>query len=200
MIFIFPKMNNYYVGIHYENKIDDVLIKYISSFDEAKEYIHKNKGNKILMFYQLNDISPEEHLSIQKMQWNIQLYSIINNFMPCNLDIISSYLYNIYSCVFATSVLSTLNELNDEHIISKAMMRKLSTSFIAGYMNKFYAKPYAKKIDYRTRSETFADTNYLMMKIPLKFNDFIGLSISVEELRDMAKAKDIKGYSTNSRG
>lgn len=127
MIFIFPKMNNYYVGIHYENKIDDVLIKYISSFDEAKEYIHKNKGNKILMFYQLNDISPEEHLSIQKMQWNIQLYSIINNFMPCNLDIISSYLYNIYSCVFATSVLSTLNELNDEHIkLINLVLDKLS--------------------------------------------------------------------------
>lgn len=109
-------MNNYYIGVHYENKIDDVLIKYISSFEEAKEYVQKNKGNKILMFYQLNDITPEEHLEIQKMQWNIQLYSIINNFMPCNLDHISSYLYNIYSCVFATSVLSTLNELNNEHI------------------------------------------------------------------------------------
>lgn len=120
-------MNNYYIGIHYENKIDDVLIKYISSFDEAKEYIHKNKGNKILMFYQLNDISPEEHLDIQKMQWNIQLYSIIDNFMPCNLDIISSYLYNIYSCVFATSVLSTLNKLNDEHIkLINLVLDKLS--------------------------------------------------------------------------
>lgn len=77
--------------------------------------------------------------------------------------------------------------LCDEMIITKPMMRKISTGFIAGYMNKFYAKPYAKTIDYRTRSETFADTNYLMMKIPLKFNDFIGLSISIEELRDMAK-------------
>lgn len=78
-------------------------------------------------------------------------------------------------------------KLNEEHIITKPMMRKLSTSFIAGYMNKYYAKPYAKIIDYRTRSETFADTNFLMMKIPLKFNSFIGLSISIEELRDMAK-------------
>lgn len=109
-------MNNYYIGIHYENKIDDVLIKYISSFEEAKEYIQKNRGNKILMFYQSNGITPEEHLEIQKMQWNIQLYSIINNFMPSNLDNISSYLYNIYSCVFATSALSTLNELNNDHI------------------------------------------------------------------------------------
>lgn len=77
--------------------------------------------------------------------------------------------------------------LSDVHIVTKPMMRKLSTGFIAGYMNKFYAKPYAKRIDYRTRSETFADVNFLFNKIPLKFNDFIGLSISIEELRDMAK-------------
>lgn len=77
--------------------------------------------------------------------------------------------------------------LCDEHIVTKPMMRKLSTGFIAGYMNKFFAKPYAKKIDYRTRSETFADVNFLLNKIPLKFNDFIGLSISIEELRDMAR-------------
>ena len=78
-------------------------------------------------------------------------------------------------------------KLNDEHIITRAMGKKMSTSFIANYMNKYYAKPYAKQIDYRTRSETFADVNYLFMKIPLKFNDFIGLSISIEEIRNMAK-------------
>lgn len=78
-------------------------------------------------------------------------------------------------------------KLNEEHIITRAMGRKMSTSFIAGYMNRYYAKPYAKLIDYRTRSETFADVNYLLMKIPLKFNDFLGLSISIEEIRDMAK-------------
>ena len=78
-------------------------------------------------------------------------------------------------------------KLCEEHIVTKPMMRRLSTSFIAGYMNKHYAKPYAKIIDYRTRSETFADTNFLLTQIPLKFNDFIGLSISIEELRDMAK-------------
>lgn len=77
--------------------------------------------------------------------------------------------------------------LCDEHIVTKPMMRKLNTGFIAGYMNKYYAKPYAKKINYRKRSETFADTNFLLNKIPLKFNDFIGLSISIEEIRDMAK-------------
>lgn len=94
----------------------------------------------------------------------------------------------IVNVVFWYPVITAEPEkLCDEHIITKPMMRKMSTSFIAGYMNRFYAKPYAKKIDYRTRSETFADTNYLMMKIPLKFNDFIGLSISIEELRDMAK-------------
>ena len=93
----------------------------------------------------------------------------------------------IINVVFWYPVITAEPErLNDEHIITKPMMRKISTGFIAGYMNKFYAKPYAKKINYRTRSETFADTNYLMMKIPLKFNDFIGLSISIEELRDMA--------------
>lgn len=78
-------------------------------------------------------------------------------------------------------------KLNDEHIVTRSMGMKMSTSFIANYMNKYYAKPYAKSIDYRTRSETFADTNYLLMKIPLKFNDFLGLSISIEEIRDMAK-------------
>lgn len=78
-------------------------------------------------------------------------------------------------------------KLSDEHIITRAMGKKMSTSFIAEYMNKYYAKPYAKQIDYRTRSETFADVNYLFMKIPLKFNDFIGLSISIEEIREMAK-------------
>lgn len=78
-------------------------------------------------------------------------------------------------------------KLCDEHIVTPAMGKRMSTSFIAGYMNKYYAKPYAKTIDYRTRSETFADTNYLLMKIPLKFNDFLGLSISLEEIRDMAK-------------
>lgn len=120
-------MNNYYIGVHYVNKINDVLIKYISSFEEAKEYVQINKGNKILMFYQLNDITPEEHLEIQKMQYNIQLYSIINNFMPCNLDYISSYLYNIYSYVFTTSVLSTLKELNDENIkLINIVLDKLS--------------------------------------------------------------------------
>jgi hypothetical protein len=77
--------------------------------------------------------------------------------------------------------------LCDEHVVTKPMMRKMSTGFIAGYMNKYYAKPYAKKIGYRTRSETFADTNFLLNKIPLKFNSFIGLSISIEEIRDMAK-------------
>jgi hypothetical protein len=77
-------------------------------------------------------------------------------------------------------------KLNDEHIITPAMGKKMSTSLIANYMNKYYAKPYAKVIDYRTRSETFADTNYLLMKIPLKFNSFLGLSISIEEFRDMA--------------
>lgn len=94
----------------------------------------------------------------------------------------------IINVVFWYPVITAEPEkLGDANIITKPMMRKISTSFIAGYMNKFYAKPYAKKIDYRTRSETFADTNYLMMKIPLKFNDFIGLSISIEEIRDMAK-------------
>lgn len=78
-------------------------------------------------------------------------------------------------------------KLCDEHIITRAMGRNMSTSFIAGYMNKYYAKPYANVIDYKTRSETFADVNYLLMKIPLKFNDFIGLSISIEEIRSMAK-------------
>jgi hypothetical protein len=78
-------------------------------------------------------------------------------------------------------------KLNEEHIITRSMGKKMSTSFIASYMNRHYAKPYAKTIDYRTRSETFADTNYLLMKIPLKFNDFLGLSISIEELRDMAR-------------
>ena len=77
--------------------------------------------------------------------------------------------------------------LCDEHIVTKSLMRKINTGFIAGYMNKFFAKPYARKIDYRHRSETFADTNFLMNMIPLKFNDFIGLSISIEELRDMAR-------------
>lgn len=77
--------------------------------------------------------------------------------------------------------------LGPEHIITKSMMKKLSTAFIAGYMNKFYAKPYAKIIDYRTRSATFADTNFMLNIIPLKFNDFMGLSISIEEIRDMAK-------------
>lgn len=120
-------MNNYYIGVHYENKIDDVLIKYVSSFDEAKEYIQKNEGYKMLLFYQMDNISTEEHLEIQKMQWNIQLYSIINNFMPCNLDTISSYLYEIYSCVFATSVLSTLTELNSDHIkLINLVLNKLS--------------------------------------------------------------------------
>ena len=124
-------MHHYFIGVHYENKIDDVLIKYISSYEEAKEYIQKNRGNKILMFYQLDDITPEEHLDIQRMQWNIQLYSIINNFIPCNLDNISSYLYNIYSCVFATSVLSTLSELNDEHI----KLINLVLDKISNYLN-----------------------------------------------------------------
>lgn len=120
-------MNSYYGGIHYERKIEDVLVKYISSFEEAKEYIQENRGKKILMFYQSNNITPEEHLEIQKMQWNIQLYSIINNFMPCNLDNIASYLYNIYSCVFATSALSVLNELNDDHIkLANIVLDKLS--------------------------------------------------------------------------
>ena len=78
-------------------------------------------------------------------------------------------------------------KLNEEHIVTREMGKKMSTAFIAAYMNKHYAKPYAKTIDYRTRSETFADTNYLLMKIPLKFNDFLGLSISIEELRDMSR-------------
>lgn len=77
--------------------------------------------------------------------------------------------------------------LCEDMIITKSMARKLSTMFIAGYMNKFYAKPYVKKINYRTRSETFCDTNFLLRQIPLKFNDFLGLSISIEEIRDMAK-------------
>lgn len=77
--------------------------------------------------------------------------------------------------------------LCDEHIVTKPMMRRLNTAFIAAYMNKFYAKPYARKINYRKRSEVFADVNYLFNMIPLKFNDFIGLSISIEEIRDMAR-------------
>lgn len=77
--------------------------------------------------------------------------------------------------------------LCEEHIVTKSMMRRLNTMFIAAYMNKYYAKKYARRINYRKRSETLCDTNYLFNLIPLKFNDFIGLSISIEELRDMVK-------------
>jgi len=79
------------------------------------------------------------------------------------------------------------SKLSDEHIVTRDMGYHMNAKFIADYMNKYYAKPYARKIDYRRRSETFADVNFLLNKIPLKFNQFIGLSINIEELRDMAK-------------
>ena len=113
------KANCYYVGINYETKINDVLIKYISSFDDAKDYIINHKGERMLLFYQKHDITTEEHIELSKLQWNIQLYSINSNFMPCNLDYIASYLYNIYLLVFSASLFSTMQEsktLNDEDI------------------------------------------------------------------------------------
>lgn len=106
--------NSYYVGIKYETQIEDVLIKYISTFDEAKEYILRNKGKRMLLFYQKNDISAEEHVELSKLQWNIQIYKIISNFMPCNLNSIASFLFNIYLLVFSACVFSSLKKLKDE--------------------------------------------------------------------------------------
>ena len=110
-------MNSYYLGVHYEKYINDVLIKLVSSFHEAKTFISSHPTNqKILLFYQNNDITPEEHVQLQKIKWNLQIYSIINNFNPDYLDNIAKYLYNIYSCVFATSALSTVEKISTEHI------------------------------------------------------------------------------------
>ena len=109
-------MAHYYVHVHYETKINDLLIKYVSSYHEAIEYVYAHRGSKMLLFYQLEDITPEEHLSIQQLQWNIQLYQIINNFSPDYLDNIASYLHEIYSYVFATSALSTLKQFTPEHV------------------------------------------------------------------------------------
>ena len=110
-------MNSYYLGVHYEKYINDVLVKLVSSFHEAKSFISSCPTNqKILMFYQKDDITPEEHMQLQTIKWNLQIYSIINNFNPEYLDNIAKYLYNIYSCIFATSALSTVKKLSTEHI------------------------------------------------------------------------------------
>lgn len=77
--------------------------------------------------------------------------------------------------------------LGEDNIIREPMGKLMQTSFIANYMNRTYAIPYASKLDSRTRSETFADTNYLIMQIPIKFADYIGTSIDLEQFRDMCK-------------
>lgn len=107
---------SYYVGIHFETKIDDVLIKYISSFEEAKNYILNNRGNRMLLFYQKGDISIDEHIELSKLQWNLQIYTIIDNFIPSNLECIAKFLYKIYVLVFSSSVFSSLKKVNEEDI------------------------------------------------------------------------------------
>lgn len=77
--------------------------------------------------------------------------------------------------------------LNDSFIITEKQGRKMTANFIADYMNEHYAIPYRDKINIRTLSETFADTNYLIMQIPVNFGEFIGTSVDVEEIRDMCK-------------
>lgn len=104
----------YYVGINYETEIEDILIKYISSFDEGKDYITSHKGRRMLLFYQKGNITTEEHVELSKLQWNLQIYSIISNFMPCNLDFIASYLYNVYLLVFSASVFPLMKRLKDK--------------------------------------------------------------------------------------
>ncbi len=96
--------------------------------------------------------------------------------------------YFVFNLVFWYPIITVDSSLlNDEHIVTRSMGKRMNSKFIAAYMNKYYAKPYAKTIGYRTRSETFADVNFLLNMIPLKFNSFIGLSISIEEIRDMSR-------------
>lgn len=79
------------------------------------------------------------------------------------------------------------HNLGEEHIITRNMMPRITTSFIADYMDKFYTRPYFKKVNVKRASEVLTDANFMLQYIPLKFNSFIGLSIGIEELREIAK-------------
>lgn len=106
-------------------------------------------------------------------------------------DIVVDHLqfrYFVCNLAFWYPVITVAPEtLGEDNIIREPMGKLMQTSFIADYMNRTYAVPYASVLDSRERSETFADTNFLIMQIPIKFADYIGTSIDIEQFRDMCK-------------
>ena len=121
----------------FTTNIDGVTIKLVNNFEEAEEFISSNFNSKAALFYYDNNLSPEEHHELQIKSYTIQLYSIIHKFAESIFPAIAKYLYTVYSLVYATTVLSEFDKLNDEqqklayHVLSQ--VRKISDeeSYIA---------------------------------------------------------------------
>ena len=99
---------------HFSTVIDDVEVRLVNDYEEASSYVLAHPYDKAILFYDSDNISPEDHQSLQTKTFKIQLYSITNRFNPANFIHISESLFPIYSIIYATSILSNFQKLNDE--------------------------------------------------------------------------------------
>lgn len=101
---------------HYSNVIDDVSIVLVNDYEEAINYIKNHSDTKSVLFYYKDNISVEEHQELQMKTYKIQLYSIISHFTESSFPLISHFLYDLYSIVYATTILSNIDTLNQTQL------------------------------------------------------------------------------------
>lgn len=83
-------------------------------------------------------------------------------------------------------VMLGIQDLTEDYIIDKAMMTKMSRSFIKKYIDELYINRYNRVLSNKQMNMMLCDTIYWLSRISASFNPIIGLGANIETFIDLA--------------